>query len=1160
MKKEAVLGFMITLIVVSMLTLAFNIQPVKASGTIYIKADGSIEGATHISSADNITYTFTDNINDSIVVERSNIIIDGARYTVQGNGSGCGFILYGVYNVTIKNTNIIGFSWGVGLAFSSYNTISGNNITNNDYYGVLFDWFSSYNTISGNNITNNDWGVFLFWGSSYNTLSENNITNNNNYGIHFCYSSNNVFKNNNMVGNLHNFGVYGSALSHFIQDMDVSNTVDGKPVYYWVNRQNEKIPSDAGYVALVNSTNITVKGLELENNGQGILLASTTNSQITNNTITKNSYGVDLCYSSNNALHRNNITKNGCGVKLYWDSSNNKFYHNNFINNPDQVRLYESYNNVWDDGYPSGGNYWSDHPGVDIYSGPYQNETGSDGIVDTPYVIDYRNRDRYPFMNPLLFEHELAVSMEAPAFLKPGDPSSLRATIHNSGSSNETNVELQLLINGTIVNSTTISELVSGASHTLSYLWIPMVEGIYNVTAHAPLVPGETLTYNNWDTKFTIVRFPPVHNLNTGLNYQTIQGAIDAPETLGGHAILVDAGTYYEHVVVNKSLTLLGENRETTIIDGSGIGIVVDVTASSVTISNFTIQHGGSGGLWDSGIRLHNSINNTMTNNIILNNYWGILADFSSYNTISYNDISDNPYGILLYESGNNDLIDNNVYSSDFGALVVSNSSYNTISGNKVYSSKEDGIWLSYSYYNILTGNNVSNNDYGISLFYSSDNMLSGNNVYLNNRKGIQLDSSSDNTFRNNNIVGSEVGFDVDGDILSHFIQDVDTSNTVAGMPIFYLINESNLIIARSRIGQLILVNSTGITVRNLSFTKKGQGVLLAYTNHSRIENMKFSNLWSSITLKYSPDNTISKNTMTNGFYGIEIYCSEGNQIEQNIFQNQTRGVDLSHSGNNVLDGNIFSDGGVGISMEWGCSNNTIVGNTLSNYFDCIAVFGGLAYPSDNNSIINNILNGSEHGVSLFHSDTNLICGNTISNNRHGLYISSSNDNRIFHNNFIENEYQTFSWNSINVWDDGYPSGGNYWSDYGGIDFYSGPYQNETTSDGIGDTPYVIDMGNQDNYPLMEPWSAEPSNPVEATQDLIQTIETWDLSKGAENCLTSKLDNVIHQLNRENENVAINKLETLTNQVEALRGKKLTSDQANYLIAETQRIIDFIKG
>ena len=77
---------------------------------------------------------------------------------------------------------------------------------------------------------------------------------------------------------------------------------------------------------------------------------------------------------------------------------------------------------------------------------------------------------------------------------------------------------------------------------------------------------------------------------------------------------------------------------------------------------------------------------------------------------------------------------------------------------------------------------------------------------------------------------------------------------------------------------------------------------------------------------------------------------------------------------------------------------------------------------------------------------------------------------------------------------------------------------------------------------------------------MIETIETWNLPKGLEKRLTSKLDNIIHQLNKGNENVAINKLITLTNQVEASRDKKLKSEQADYLISEAQRIIDLING
>ena len=81
-------------------------------------------------------------------------------------------------------------------------------------------------------------------------------------------------------------------------------------------------------------------------------------------------------------------------------SPNNSIYHNNFINNGNQADAAEYSVNIWDNGYPLGGNYWSDYTGIDEKSGPDQDQIGSDGIGDTPYIIDADNRDRYPLMGP----------------------------------------------------------------------------------------------------------------------------------------------------------------------------------------------------------------------------------------------------------------------------------------------------------------------------------------------------------------------------------------------------------------------------------------------------------------------------------------------------------------------------------------------------------------------------------------------------------------------------------------------------------------------------------------------------------------------------------------------------------------------------------------
>jgi hypothetical protein len=101
---------------------------------------------------------------------------------------------------------------------------------------------------------------------------------------------------------------------------------------------------------------------------------------------------------------------------VFVSSSNNRFWHNTFLDNSQQVLAQTVENtNVWDDGYPSGGNYWSDYNGTDLYSGPYQNETGNDGIGDTQYIIDSNNQDRYPLMQPCWpadINHDLKVDVK----------------------------------------------------------------------------------------------------------------------------------------------------------------------------------------------------------------------------------------------------------------------------------------------------------------------------------------------------------------------------------------------------------------------------------------------------------------------------------------------------------------------------------------------------------------------------------------------------------------------------------------------------------------------------------------------------------------------------------------------------------------------------
>jgi len=167
------------LLFVALFGVMLNVPVVKGdSGTIYIRADGSVDPPdAPLSTVDNVTYTFTGNIGDSLVVERDNIVVDGVGYILQGPGSGNGIDLSSRSNVTSKNTNIKDFSYGILLSESSNISITENNITNNRWDGIGL-WNSRCNSINGNHITNNSGtGIELtgLYGSSNNSIAGTNM-------------------------------------------------------------------------------------------------------------------------------------------------------------------------------------------------------------------------------------------------------------------------------------------------------------------------------------------------------------------------------------------------------------------------------------------------------------------------------------------------------------------------------------------------------------------------------------------------------------------------------------------------------------------------------------------------------------------------------------------------------------------------------------------------------------------------------------------------------------------------------------------------------------------------------------------------------------------------------------------------------------------------
>jgi len=163
-----------------------------------------------------------------------------------------------------------------------------------------------------------------------------------------------------------------------------------------------------------------------------------------------------------------------------------------------------------------------------------------------------------------------------------------------------------------------------------------------------------------------------------------------------------------------------------------------------------------------------------------------------------------------------------------------------------------------------------------------------------------------------------------------------------------------------------------------------------------------------------------------------------------------------------VLDNNLVNNSW-SVGLEYPSIRCVIKGNSISGQEHSYAEGGGILITnSTENSIIENIIACyEEYGIYLNGTTGNLITGNFFMNNLLcGIYVKG-NDNVIYHNNFMETSSQVNVVEGVNIWDDGYPSGGNYWSDYTGID---------ANGDGIGDTHYTININNTDKYPLMNPW------------------------------------------------------------------------------------------
>jgi nitrous oxidase accessory protein len=221
-------------------------------------------------------------------------------------------------------------------------------------------------------------------------------------------------------------------------------------------------------------------------------------------------------------------------------------------------------------------------------------------------------------------------------------------------------------------------------------------------------------------------------------NYTKIQDAINASSNGDTVFVYHDSSPYYENLVVSKSIYLLGEEKNITIIDGSRKGDVISVKADGVTISGFSIINGeNSIGCNKAGIKIIAN-DTTIFNNIATNNFFGIVSILSG-NIIRNNIIHSNSWGGIWLSLTRNSSVDNNIIYYNYACgIQMNNAFHNSIVGNTLIKNNDNGsvgLVMVDSDNNEISNNNVTNNAYhGILLYNSKNNVISQNN-FIDNGK-----------------------------------------------------------------------------------------------------------------------------------------------------------------------------------------------------------------------------------------------------------------------------------------------------------------------------------------------------------------------------------------------------------------------------------------
>ena len=445
-------------------------------------------------------------------------------------------------------------------------------------------------------------------------------------------------------------------------------------------------------------------------------------------------------------------------------------------------------------------------------------------------------------------------------------------------------------------------------------------------------------------------------------NYTRIQDAINNASDGDTVYIYDDSSPYLEELLIQKSITIYGEDRKTTIIDGDNKNEknLITILSNNVNIYDLTIR----------------------------NCYWYSVGIFiQAENILIINSIFGPDSGGIELDNANNITIFNNLFVENDRALILKKSQDNFVISNIINDSKFIGILLIGSNNNIISANTIKEQLYGGSGNVYNGILLSGSGLNLIKEntfigkidgyfKGIELEkSSNENIIQDNNFINC--GFYLDS------FENTLEENTINGKPIVFLKDKTGLTISNA--GQVICSNCESITIENLDLSKAHYGIELNECTNCIIKNNTIANCNRGIYIGNSQNNQILDNNIKEIYNGISLFQSDNCKIFKNLVLNSEFGITLEHVNNNEILNNKIEEGeilGTGIIINFG----------------------------ENNRFQDNVIKDQYHGIDISRGKKNIFVNNEIYNNSKGINIWKSNENSFTENNIIENYVNSYFW------------------------------------------------------------------------------------------------------------------------------------------------------